>query len=285
MIFNGFDGYGMKIEVSPLNTKLSTKLSTKPSTEPTIRDLLLKEIKNDPTNDGPRLTFADWCEENGEIHLAWFIREQIDRFHDKNGKYQILGDFEKVERVNKNINEIVGWMIENNQIENLTPSTHSIVCQIYAGSAFRLVTKRGFTSDILCTWSQWLKFVNSKSRILDQPIERVEITDLGENMRIDQQFSSLNHCLEIRISLSLLNDQHMLFSMPEGAFHHFSAREPKTLTQFIFEGVTAIISDRLFKLFNFKFDCNQESVHRLITSMVEDGRIGLREGRESSPSA
>src|SRR5262249_15406970 len=45
-----------------------------------LRELaLLETIRAHPSEDSPRLVYADWLEENGECELAEFIRVQIER--------------------------------------------------------------------------------------------------------------------------------------------------------------------------------------------------------------
>ena len=44
---------------------------------------LLQAVCEAPDDDGPRLVYADWCEDNGQPERAEFIRSQIRR--DGNG--------------------------------------------------------------------------------------------------------------------------------------------------------------------------------------------------------
>src|SRR5206468_6443043 len=50
-----------------------------PVTEVTMNDglLLLEAARQAPDEDGPRLAYADWCEERGDTDRATFIRLQL----------------------------------------------------------------------------------------------------------------------------------------------------------------------------------------------------------------
>src|SRR5262245_60281718 len=45
------------------------------------RAAFLSAIRNDPTDDGPRLVYADWLDDEGQPDRAAFIRTQIDADH------------------------------------------------------------------------------------------------------------------------------------------------------------------------------------------------------------
>lgn len=42
------------------------------------REGLLRDVVEHPHEDGPRLVYADWCEENGDPQRAEFIRAQVE---------------------------------------------------------------------------------------------------------------------------------------------------------------------------------------------------------------
>ena len=46
---------------------------------------LLQAILVDPSDDLPRLAYADWCEEQGRTDCANFIRAQLALFHGPRG--------------------------------------------------------------------------------------------------------------------------------------------------------------------------------------------------------
>jgi uncharacterized protein (TIGR02996 family) len=43
-----------------------------------LEDALLQEVCANPDEDGPRLVYADWCEENGRPERAEHIRAQVE---------------------------------------------------------------------------------------------------------------------------------------------------------------------------------------------------------------
>lgn len=90
---------------------------------------LLSAVLADPFDDGPRLVYADWLQENGEPERAEFIREAISRRNDGTEN---------------------GWIIQ--------PHVHH-----KNAAAFKIVLKdsqylysRGFPDEIRCTMVQWV---------------------------------------------------------------------------------------------------------------------------------
>jgi len=90
---------------------------------------LLSAVLADPFDDGPRLVYADWLQENGEPERAEFIREAISRRNDGTEN---------------------GWIIQ--------PHVHH-----KNAAAFKIVLKdsqylysRGFPDEIRCTMAQWI---------------------------------------------------------------------------------------------------------------------------------
>ncbi|HEY1190616.1 MAG TPA: TIGR02996 domain-containing protein, partial [Gemmata sp.] len=50
------------------------------------RDALMAAIAAHPDEDTPRLVFADWLDENGDPERAEFVRAQIARHQNSDGK-------------------------------------------------------------------------------------------------------------------------------------------------------------------------------------------------------
>src|SRR5262245_65195916 len=58
---------------------MASFLRRRPRAMSSQQDSLLEAIRADPADDGVRLVYADWLEENGDPARAEFIRVQLER--------------------------------------------------------------------------------------------------------------------------------------------------------------------------------------------------------------
>lgn len=109
---------------------------------------LLRSICLDPANDGPRLVYADWLDENGDTERAEFIRVQIVNHHyglgpdRKTGGIFALAFAREVELLGPHQEGCYG----ENYIKWFDVGSPKWACSI----------NRGFPSEIRCTVTEFL---------------------------------------------------------------------------------------------------------------------------------
>src|ERR1700735_2152995 len=69
-------------------------------------DALLAEILATPDDDAPRLVFADWLEEHGDIDRATFIRLQI-RQAPLDGSWQLVPVYAERNELERQVKELL----------------------------------------------------------------------------------------------------------------------------------------------------------------------------------
>lgn len=133
---------------------------------------ILADILANPANDGLRLVYADWCEDNGQEERARFIRWQV-----------LPGERTATIKVEWPPN-LVGYIALGayppDVPKSLVVSILDILNQDVAigppnSGASTWIFTRGFVSKVVCKHDFWLQY---GSKIVGkQPVERVELSD------------------------------------------------------------------------------------------------------------
>lgn len=121
---------------------------------------LLQNIIEEPEDDGLRLIFADWCDDNGEPERAEFIRAQIENYR----LCRLDAPAYSPERHD---------LLQT--IDRLTPRTADWILDTVDRKTFiaTVVWTRGFIDEVRCLPSVWCSYGPSVVRL--HPIERVLI--------------------------------------------------------------------------------------------------------------
>lgn len=105
----------------------------------------LAEICNDPSNDVPRLTYADWLDEHGESERAEFVRVQCELAKNLNGSTAIHSASEW-HRLRRRERELFLKI----PCSTWEPFPADLSC-----------TSRGFRSKAVLEWGQWLRIADA----------------------------------------------------------------------------------------------------------------------------
>src|SRR5262245_28794428 len=125
-----------------------------------MRDSFLQAIRADPADDGARLIYADWLEDDGEAELAEFIRLQIS----------LDGLPRSVARhffANLRLQEILA---NNPERQDDLPSWARRVHETARYQSYR----RGLPAEIHCDPDDWLR--HGHELLERYPIEEVSFT-------------------------------------------------------------------------------------------------------------
>lgn len=129
----------------------------------TTADALLADIIESPADDTLRLIFADWCEDQGDVVRAEFIRAQIvlDRptFFRANGEVVPTRDIRNVP-----------WIEEAKEAESRWLTWHARPTFL-PSKAWR----RGFIARVGMTLQEWLD--RGPALVREWPLEEVRISD------------------------------------------------------------------------------------------------------------
>jgi len=162
----------------------------------TERDALLAAILSSPVDDTPRLIYADWLEERGEVDYAEFIRCQVqlarlgelqcktcngrgwDSISDMDSDDCIYCDLGRLRRRERELwhqlptwKEFVPWAL------GIATETDATQFTIYPNGApsFLAIVSRGFIVSVTLDWQTWLRH---HERLFWSPRQTVECPDL-----------------------------------------------------------------------------------------------------------
>ena len=137
----------------------------------TERDALLAAILSPPKDDTPRMIYADWLEDRGEVERAEFIRVQCElarigspkcnqpeKCYYANACEHGCGGARRDELIYR---ERVLWMSETARIAPLFPDIFKNVmrfaCPTASNAQHSLTWSRGFISSVTLSWSDFLR--------------------------------------------------------------------------------------------------------------------------------
>jgi uncharacterized protein (TIGR02996 family) len=133
---------------------------------------LLRAVLERPSEDGPRLRYADWLEENGQAERGEFIRVQIELA----GPYDKVHPSAVLRRTNLLVREQELLSAHKHDwLDNVTREA-----TIFGGATPEHVSKhllfrRGFIDSLACTCSDWLRW--GPEIVGQQPVTTVVLTD------------------------------------------------------------------------------------------------------------
>lgn len=141
------------------------------------REAFLRAIIDDPTDDGVRLVFADWLDEQGENDRAELIRVQIAiaqaRIGCTCGRCVPHGQHNNGPCAASQVRVKVGSLV--------IPAMHreawllDRLCFPLVVAGLTCVNRRGFVDEIRCTHNQWL--THGTAIVREHPVTRVVLTD------------------------------------------------------------------------------------------------------------
>ena len=150
----------------------------------TTEDAFLQDIIAQPQDDGLRLVFADFCEDNDQPERGEFIKVQIRLAHidtyieAMNG---LVGAI-TVEADELRLREQELWRSRRHGTWTipgpLMPPTHTCLSSDATTETLQipvLVFRRGFANEVRCTLADWMEYGPLLARTA--PLERVVITD------------------------------------------------------------------------------------------------------------
>lgn len=132
----------------------------------TDHDVILRAILDDPADDLPRLAYADWCEENGQVDRAEFIRVEmhISRICRSNRKGTPEPDANRLDEMISRQSALMYGVWELGWLDPLPR-------ELISGS----VHNRGFVAEVRCPLQMWL--AHGPAIIRSHPVESVVATD------------------------------------------------------------------------------------------------------------
>lgn len=144
-------------------------------------DSLLRAVLEDPTDDGVRLVYADWLEENGEPERAEFIRLQLRvaapwsstsgecwQCHCARTEGQRTNGPCRCEPAWRELRRRLGLLVVNRGLEGGWPMPVPSVCNRY-------MLSRGFAGEIFCTWDVFDE--HAAELFSAHPVVSVRLTD------------------------------------------------------------------------------------------------------------
>jgi len=153
---------------------------------------LLSAVLENPADDGPRLVYADWCEERGELDRATFIRVQIelaslppeaeDEFYTPKGylvwsQRRVLGRRQWRELVQVASGE---WFLPLRYTwgDGLREDRGLLLADGYADDekGIEYVVRRGFVQSLQCRAEFWLTHADAITS--QHPVEKVRLTTI-----------------------------------------------------------------------------------------------------------
>jgi uncharacterized protein (TIGR02996 family) len=137
----------------------------------TTGDALLRAVLGDPADDGLRLVYADWLEENGQGERAEFIRVQVELA----GGKPCLSESASPRRFCRP--ECRRCALRRRERELLGND----VCErcdwhrplVHGGWEWKY--RRGFVAEVACATADWLRY--GPALVRAQPLERVRLAD------------------------------------------------------------------------------------------------------------
>lgn len=149
----------------------------------TDRDALVAAILADPEDDLPRLIYADWCEEQGDLERAEFVRVQcelsaIDRRPERDPwPASRFAELRRRER------ELWGYLVRDahdNHAGKLwgLPAEQCTVPGPNAPESYphdTYIVRRGFVAEVRCPLQAWLE--HGPAVVRAHPVERVGPSD------------------------------------------------------------------------------------------------------------
>jgi uncharacterized protein (TIGR02996 family) len=142
-------------------------------------ETFLGAILAEPDDDTPRLVFADWLEEHGDLDRATFIRLQCEvaRLWERDPRWGDLQD--QVEKLWKKHRK--GW---------LTPLPMWL-------RRLKPEFRRGFLEKVTVSANQFLRYANAMFKVA--PIRTLEITDLGGRAALLAACPRLDQIAELHV--------------------------------------------------------------------------------------
>lgn len=154
----------------------------------TERDALLAAILSSPVDDTPRLIYADWLEERGEVERAEFIRVQVKLSVPTGHCYaecrqRLYGcpychrDDELRRRERELWHQLPTWKEFVPWALGIATETDATQFTIYPNGApsFLAIVSRGFIVSVTLDWQTWLRH---HERLFWSPRQTVECPDL-----------------------------------------------------------------------------------------------------------
>lgn len=157
-------------------------------------DAILQDIIANPADDGLRLIYADWCEDNGQAERAEFIRVQIElhrgyRVDPTTREYMESGEYdnamilyrvhEATWKANLDKRQCALFRDSGPKWWNGLPGSYRATVEadisIQTAEGWNYLVRRGFVSEVKCHMSLWLD--HGKDICAMHPVERVVITD------------------------------------------------------------------------------------------------------------
>lgn len=139
---------------------------------------LLADVLAHRAEDWPRLVMADWCEENGEPELAWFIREQLSPDYAPDWmegmpriERPVRGGWELTREMKLHSGlmpgfRLVGW---DKDVVCYSPASEQMVCRI------DVVFRRGFAVQVRAPLAELLAHLPAV--VGCHPVEKVVASD------------------------------------------------------------------------------------------------------------
>jgi uncharacterized protein (TIGR02996 family) len=148
-----------------------------------------------PEDDGPRLIYADWLDENGECERAEFIRVQCElargrKFVPQDALVEIAesgrlysGSAQKMLRELSDKYDAETDQLRRRERELLPRQPGSVI--LHDGNGNSIATgwpvefHRGFVEEITCSWSDWQRHADAIRAAT--PIRKVKLTTESDN--------------------------------------------------------------------------------------------------------
>lgn len=135
---------------------------------------LLRSVLENPKDDNPRLVYADWLEENGDLDRSELIRIQI-RLHDIKDEVKL--------RIVEPISIPDPLVVENRRLKQRASQLFLIVCKFklpsqcwpFNADDMRTEWERGFPHKIELKCTDFMKHAETIFR--QTPIQEVRLTD------------------------------------------------------------------------------------------------------------
>jgi uncharacterized protein (TIGR02996 family) len=141
----------------------------------TTLDDLLRAVLADPADDGARLAYADWLEEEGQTERAEFVRVQVALAVETRKTYQVRLK-RRLKQMCRGVVTLRRWTWTNYVLDDLgwglsINGWPFCVVPVVPHATFR----RGFVESVTCSCADWL--AHGPAVVAAQPVTAVRLAD------------------------------------------------------------------------------------------------------------
>jgi uncharacterized protein (TIGR02996 family) len=149
----------------------------------TTLDDLLRAVLADPADDGARLAYADWLEEEGQTERAEFVRVQVALAVETRKTYQVRLK-RRLKQMCRGVVTLRRWTWTNYVLDDLgwglsINGWPFCVVPVVPHATFR----RGFVESVTCSCADWL--AHGPAVVAAQPVTAVRLADVRPATFID----------------------------------------------------------------------------------------------------